>query len=234
MRDIRGRSRNSSPRISCQSMSTSIDLREEAMAPEIETVAVDLDGLRKPTDLAVGFNHNDGTAQLAQEVASRQARRAAAQDDRHLVFVAVDCHLVPARALVRSSVFTDGCTRRMLTTPHIDDRLERFEEVSLLQDLVASGSPPPDGNAGRGRSLGSRSEISDRRVASNVPARPGSRGRQARRRSRPWPGFTVASNGSRSLAGVTFFSRLRASRQSMTCGSGTAPSVVPKRKPGPR
>ena len=106
-------------------MSTSIDLGEEAVTAEIEAIAVDLDRLRQPADLSVGLEHDDRAAQPAEQVARGQTSGAAAENERRPVFVAVDCHRVPAQT-----------SSWMLTTPHVDDGLERFEEVPLQQDLV--------------------------------------------------------------------------------------------------
>ena len=56
-------------------------LREEAVAAEVEAVAVDLDGLREAADLVLGLEHDDVSAGLAEQVAGGQSCRAAAEDE---------------------------------------------------------------------------------------------------------------------------------------------------------
>ena len=59
-------------------------LREEAVAAEVEAVAVALDRLREPADLVVGLEDDDVAARLAEQVPGGEARGAAAEDERRL------------------------------------------------------------------------------------------------------------------------------------------------------
>jgi hypothetical protein len=60
-------------------------LREEAVAAEVEAVAVADLGLCDPAHLVLGLEHDHGKAQLGQQVARGQAGGPAADDDRGLV-----------------------------------------------------------------------------------------------------------------------------------------------------
>jgi hypothetical protein len=59
-------------------------LREEAMAAEVEAIAVADHGLRQPADLVVGLEDQRPDAPPGEQVAGRQAGRPRA-DDHHLV-----------------------------------------------------------------------------------------------------------------------------------------------------
>ena len=71
--------------ISCQRSSTSLHLGEEAVAAEVEAVAVADGGLGDAADLVLGLEHHHGQALLREQVAGGQAGGAAAEDHRRLV-----------------------------------------------------------------------------------------------------------------------------------------------------
>ena len=104
-------------------------LREEAMAAEVEAVAVALDGLREPADLILGLEDEDVAVALPEQVARGQPGGAAAEDERRLRDVVHHCGEEPAerRAIVP-----------LLPLSAVDKRLERLEVVLLERDLVAS------------------------------------------------------------------------------------------------
>ena len=79
IRDWRGRFRNSSFMTSCQSSLTSVALGEEAVAAEVEPVAVADLGLGDAADLVLRLEHDHGHATLREQVAGGQARGAAAE-----------------------------------------------------------------------------------------------------------------------------------------------------------
>jgi hypothetical protein len=54
-------------------------LREEAMAAEVEAIAVAHDGARQPADLRVGLEDHDGALVVREHVACRQPSRPAAE-----------------------------------------------------------------------------------------------------------------------------------------------------------
>jgi uncharacterized protein YbjT (DUF2867 family) len=58
-----------------------LDLGEEAVAAEVEPVAVTDGGLGDAADLVLGLEHHDGQALLGQQIAGGQPGGAAAQDD---------------------------------------------------------------------------------------------------------------------------------------------------------
>ena len=76
-------------------------LREEAVAAEVEAVAVDLDRLREPADLVLGLEHDDVAAGLAEEVAGGQACRATAEHERGLRVVVLHERPGPGRMLTQ-------------------------------------------------------------------------------------------------------------------------------------
>ena len=57
-----------------------LQLREEAMAAEVEAVAVELDGLRDPADRPVGLEHDRGPPAKAERVRGGQPGRPSAED----------------------------------------------------------------------------------------------------------------------------------------------------------
>jgi len=59
-------------------------LGEEAVAAEVEAVAVVLDRLREAADLVFRLQHDDITARALQQIARGQACRAAAENERGL------------------------------------------------------------------------------------------------------------------------------------------------------
>jgi hypothetical protein len=66
-----------------------LGLREEAVAAEVEAVAVADLGLRQAADLALGLEHDHGLALLREQVAGGQARRASTEDGNRALALAV-------------------------------------------------------------------------------------------------------------------------------------------------
>src|SRR5207247_5525564 len=59
-----------------------LELREESMSPEVEPIAVELDGLRDPSEGSVGLEHRTRPPSAPDNVGSRQSRGASAEDRR--------------------------------------------------------------------------------------------------------------------------------------------------------
>ena len=98
--------------------------REEAMAAQIEAVAVDLDGLGQPSHLLLGLQHDRIGPGLAELIRRGEAGGPAAEDERRL------------RILGRHRQ-KGGRARGTLADAPIHVRLQRLEVVDLERDLVA-------------------------------------------------------------------------------------------------
>ncbi len=84
-------------------------LREEAVAAEIEPVAVDLDRLRQAADLILGLEHEHVATGLAEQIARREARRPGPKDEQR--WIGLDRHKRKVRAGPREDISGRGDTR---------------------------------------------------------------------------------------------------------------------------
>ena len=97
------------------------ELREEAMAPEVEAVALVLDGLRDPADEPVGLVDDAGGATQTEHVRRRQARGACSEHGR--------AHGFPVPRHRRPSLPADRSRDSRLLSPRRPQYLARLRRV---------------------------------------------------------------------------------------------------------
>ena len=97
-----------------------LDLGEEAVAAEVEAVAVADGGLGDAADLVLGLEHDTGEPLLGEQVAGGQAGGAAAEDDGRLL-----AHVGPRRLNVWCELFVIRFAVFSYTTPRTPMRVAR-------------------------------------------------------------------------------------------------------------